>query len=100
VYRGARLGSAYRGRYFFADYSGRVWSLALTIDSSGEARASDRREHTADLGGSSVLGFISSFGLDADGELYIVNHTGGRIVRIAAPLVAPATPSGLKIIKP
>jgi glucose/arabinose dehydrogenase len=100
VYRGARLGSAYRGRYFFADYSGRVWSLALTIDSSGEARASDRREHTADLGGSSVLGFISSFGLDADGELYIVNHTGGRIVRITAPLVAPATPSGLKIIKP
>ena len=32
VYRGARLGAAYRGRYFFADYSGRVWSLALTIE--------------------------------------------------------------------
>jgi glucose/arabinose dehydrogenase len=100
VYRGVRLGSSYRGRYFFADYSGRVWSLALTIDSSGEALASDRREHTAELGGSSVLGFISSFGVDADGELYLVNHTGGRIVRITAPLVAPATPSGLKIIKP
>ena len=35
------------GRYFFADYvAGRVWSLALTIDSQGEARASDLVEHT------------------------------------------------------
>ena len=100
VYRGARLGSAYRGRYFFADYSGRVWTLALTIDGAGEARASDRREHTAELGGNAVLGFISSFGVDADGELYIVSHTGGRIVRITAPLTAPPVPSGLKIVKP
>ena len=100
VYRGARLGSAFRGRYFFADYSGRVWSLALTIDGSGEARASDRREHTAELGGSPVLGTISSFGVDADGELYLVNHGNGRIVRITAPLVTPPVPAGLKIIKP
>jgi glucose/arabinose dehydrogenase len=100
VYRGTRLGSTYRGRYFFADYSGRVWSLALTIDAAGEAAASDRREHTAELGGTSVLGTISSFGVDADGELYIVAHTNGRIVRLTAPLAAPAAPSGLKIIKP
>jgi glucose/arabinose dehydrogenase len=100
VYRGSRLGAAFRGRYFFADYSGRVWSLALAIDGSGEARASDRREHTAELGGGSVLGFISSFGVDADGELYVVNHSNGRIVRITAPLVAPQVPTGLKIIKP
>ena len=99
VYRGARLGAAYRGRYFFADYSGRVWSLALTIDAAGEARASDRRDHTAELGGTPVLGNISSFGVDADGELYVVNH-GGRIVRISAPFTAPPAPSGLKIIKP
>lgn len=100
VYRGTRLGSAYRGRYFFADYSGRVWSLALTVDGSGDARASDRREHTAELGGNAVLGQISSFGVDADGELYIVNHSAGRIVRIIGSLAAPATPTGLKIIKP
>ena len=100
VYRGTRLGAANRGRYFFADYSGRVWSLALAIDSSGEARASDRREHTAELGGSAVLGNISSFGVDADGEIYIVNHSVGRIVRITAPLTAPSTPTGLKIISP
>jgi glucose/arabinose dehydrogenase len=100
VYRGSRLGGAYQGRYIFADYSGRVWSLALTIDGAGEARGSDRREHTAELGGSSVLGFISSFGVDADGELYIVNHSGGAIIRITAPLSAPPAPSGLKIEKP
>ena len=100
VYRGTRLGAAFRGRYFFADYSGRVWSLALSIDGAGEARASDRQEHTAELGGGSVLGFISSFGVDADAELYVVNHSNGRIVRITAPLTAPPTPSGLKIIKP
>ena len=100
VYRGARLGAAFRGRYFFADYSGRVWSLALTIDGNGEARASDRREHTAELGGAAVLGLISSFGVDSDGEIYIVNHSNGRIVRITAPVTAPATPTGLKIIKP
>src|SRR5918994_1656625 len=100
VYRGTRLGSTFRGRYFFADYSGRVWSLALTVDSSGEARASDRREHTAELGGRAVLGNISSFGVDADGELYIVGHTNGRIVRITTPVSAPPAPSGLRIIKP
>ncbi len=103
VYRGTQLGTAFRGRYFFADYSGRLWSLALTIDASGEARASDRREHTAELGGNAMLGQISSFGIDADGELYVVNHSAGRIVRItapAAPLAAPPTPTGLKIIKP
>jgi glucose/arabinose dehydrogenase len=100
VYRGTRLGPAYRGRYFFADYSGRLWSLALTIDGNGEARASDRREHTAELGGSAVLGQISSFGVDADGELYVVNHSAGRIVRISAQVAAPAAPTGLRIISP
>jgi hypothetical protein len=76
-----------------------VWSLALTIEPSGEARASDRREHTAELGGSAMLGNVSSFGVDSDGELYIVNHSG-RIVRITAPLTTPPPPAGLKIIKP
>ena len=88
VYRGSRLGAAFRGRYFFGDYvTGRVWSLALTIDGTGEARASDRRDHTTELGGSAVLGNVSSFGVDADGELYIVNYSGS-IVRITASSTA------------
>ncbi|RPJ78681.1 MAG: hypothetical protein EHM13_14300, partial [Acidobacteria bacterium] len=60
VYRGTHLGSAFAGRYFFGDFvSGRVWSLALAAACSGEATAGDLREHTAELGGASVLGNIS-----------------------------------------
>ncbi len=99
VYRGSRLGAAYRGRYFFADYvSGRVWSIALTLGGTGEATASDRREHTAELGGGTVLGNISSFGVDADGELYILNYSGS-VVRVNGPVVTPSTPTGLRIIQ-
>jgi hypothetical protein len=40
VYRGASLGAAYRGRYFYADYvRQRVWSLGLNIGPGGEASA-------------------------------------------------------------
>jgi glucose/arabinose dehydrogenase len=99
VYRGRRLGAAYRGRYFFGDFvSGRVWSLALTVDGAG-AVASDRREHTVELGGRTLLGNVSSFGVDANGELYIVNYSG-TIVSITGPTLPPPTPTGLKIIKP
>jgi glucose/arabinose dehydrogenase len=46
VYRGRALGPAFEGRYFFADLSGRVWSLGLTADAAtGEARASGLSEH-------------------------------------------------------
>ena len=101
VYRGRGLGAANRGRYFFADLSGRVWSLALTIEpATGEARASDVREHTAELGGFTQLGTISSFGIDSDGELYIVAYSRGTILKIVGPTSAPATPSGLRIIRP
>ena len=100
VYRGRALGAAYEGRYFFADYvAGRVWSMALTIDqTTGEARASNVVEHTADLGGS-ALGNVSSFGVDTDGELYVVGYSKGTIFRILGPIAAPPTPSSLRIIR-
>jgi glucose/arabinose dehydrogenase len=84
VYRGTALGASYRGRYFFADFiTGRVWSLALTIDPvTREATASDLRDHTADLGGAPLVASLSSFGVDAGGELYLANHTAGTILRI------------------
>jgi len=82
VYRGLRLGAAYRGRYFFADFgSGRVWSLGLTIDVAGEAHVANIIEHTNELG---FIGNISSFGVDADGELYIVDYSG-RILTVDGP---------------
>jgi glucose/arabinose dehydrogenase len=101
VYRGRALGAAYRGRYFFADYvRARVWSIALSIDpATGEATASDLAEHTAELGGSARVGGVSSFGVDAAGELYLVNHTAGTIVRVLGPAAAPPTPTSLRIIR-
>ena len=98
VYRGSALPSM-RGRYFFADYvQGRVFSIGLTIDpSTGEATASARTDHTAELGGGPVLGNISSFGMDSRGELYVVNHTGGTIVQITGG--KPAPPTNLRIIR-
>jgi glucose/arabinose dehydrogenase len=98
VYRGQALGAGFRGRYFFADFvSGRVWSFAL--DQSGEGRASDLRDHTAELGGSAVLGNVSSFGVDSDGELYVVGYSLGTILKIFGPAAAPPVPSSLRIIK-
>jgi glucose/arabinose dehydrogenase len=92
VYRGSALGSTYQGRYFFADYvQGRVWSLALTIDPiTGEATASNLIEHTAALGGNAQLGNISSFGLDARAELYVVSYSFGRIFKISSSTTRPA----------
>jgi glucose/arabinose dehydrogenase len=100
VYRGAALGEAFRGRYFFADFgSGRVWSLGLSVDAvTGEATASGLAEHTAELGGRAQLGSISSFGVDAAGELYIVSYSG-RVLRLDGVPRAPLTPAGLRIIR-
>jgi glucose/arabinose dehydrogenase len=101
VYRGAALPSTYRGRYFFADFvAARIWSLGLVIDAAtDEARAADLVEHTAELGGAAALGNISSFGVDADGELYVVSYSTGRVLKLIGPAVAPATPTGLRIVR-
>ena len=97
VYRGTALGPMFRGRYFFADFiRSRVWSLALTIDASGEAQASDVREHTAELGGAGELANVSSFGIDTEGELYIVSYGRGVILKLVSTLSAP---TNLRIIK-
>jgi glucose/arabinose dehydrogenase len=96
VYRGSILDM--RGRYVYADYvSRRIWSLLLTVNgTTGEATASDVVEHTAELGGFGVLGSISSFGVDTAGELYIVSHTGGSILRLSR---VPARPSNFRIVR-
>jgi glucose/arabinose dehydrogenase len=98
VYRGKLLGSTFVGRYFFADFiAGRVWSLSLNVNGdSGEATAGQVTEHTSSLGGTAQLGRISSFGIDAEGELYIVSHDQGRILKLIVP---PPTPASLRIIR-
>ena len=83
VYRGAALDPMFNGRYFFADFvAGRVYSIGLHLDERQEAIAGDHLELTQLLGGTSELGLISSFGVDAEGELYIVSYSRGRVLKI------------------
>jgi glucose/arabinose dehydrogenase len=72
VYRGNAV-PALRGRYVFGDYcSGEIWTLRMR-----NGRAVDVR--TEDV----VVESLSSFGVDADGELYAVS-LDGQIYRLEA----------------
>jgi glucose/arabinose dehydrogenase len=98
VYRGTALPN-YRGRYFFADYvAGRVWSAGLSIDAVGEGRATTVTDHTASLSQLGAIGNVSSFGIDADGEILIVSYSRGAILRLVS--TGPTTPTGLRIVRP
>jgi glucose/arabinose dehydrogenase len=100
VYRGTGLGETYVGRYFFADFvQGRVWSMTIVTPANGPAQATDIVEHTAELGGS-ALGNISSFGVDAAGELYLVGYSTGTILKLTGPQRPPPAPTDLRIIRP
>ncbi len=80
VYRGTALGLAFQGKYFFADFVfSRVWTMALNIDAAGEAAAGPITEYTMGLGSAANP---ASFGVDADGELYLVSYGLGAIYRI------------------
>ncbi len=46
-----------------------------------------------------MLGNISSFGVDSDGELFVLNYSAGRVLRIVNPADPPPTPTGLRIIR-
>lgn len=81
VYRGANI-PGLRGRYFFADFvANRIWSLRV---SGGVAQ--DSIEHTAQLHPTAPvtepISFISSFGEDASGELYLCDYVSGTIYKI------------------
>jgi len=94
VYRGRALGPEFRGRYFFADFiTGRVWSIGIAVDgATGEAAAAGLIEHTAELGGRAVLGMISSFGVDRDGELFVISFDRGQVVRLTSTRPVPPDP--------
>jgi glucose/arabinose dehydrogenase len=100
VYRGQALGAAYAGRYFFGDFiRSRVWSIGLNVGANGEAAATARTEHTAELGGTGELANVASFGVDAAGELYVVSYTRGAVLKIVSASAAPAAPTGLRIVR-
>ena len=72
VYRGNNMPDLF-GRYFFGDYcTGKIWSLK---NDNGDI---DLKDHTEELLESmDNKGFyLSSFGEDEKGELYIVNYSG------------------------
>ena len=72
VYRGNNKPDLY-GRYFFGDYcTGKVWSLK---NDNGNF---DLRDHTKELLKSMNKKefYLSSFGEDEEGELYIINYSG------------------------
>jgi glucose/arabinose dehydrogenase len=84
VYRGRALGAAYRGRYFFADFGlGRLYSLGLSIGPDDEAMALNITDHTVEITATTPLGPISSFGVDASGELFLTSFNG-TILRIGS----------------
>jgi uncharacterized repeat protein (TIGR01451 family) len=75
VYRGRRY-PALVGRYFYADYvTGKIWSLYKT-GSEPDTWAPPQLELDTGLN-------ISAFGEDEDGELYVVDLSGGTIRRLA-----------------
>ena len=41
----------------------------------------------------------AAFAVGADGEMYIVNHTGGTVVKVVSMPVVPAAPTNLRIIR-
>ncbi len=82
VYRGADYPDIF-GRYYFADFStGSVWSFVH----NGGATVTDLRDHTALMNPN--LSFITSFGEDAAGRIYIV-ELQGTIARIVSPTPPP-----------
>ena len=86
VYRGSAI-PEFLGRYVFGDYcSANVWSL----DWAG-APVAQVTDHTADLapGGGLDIVFITTFGEDWRGELYVCELWQGELFRIV-----PAGPAG------
>ncbi len=81
VYRGPQFASM-TGRYFFGDFvQGRIWSFVR--NGSGIA---DLQDHTATVNPAAAR--ISTFGEDANGELYFATFSGD-VFRIVDPAPAP-----------
>jgi glucose/arabinose dehydrogenase len=75
VYRGRALPDL-QGKYVFADFgSGRLWALPLPEQRGGAYSVAE------ELGQWNIR--PSTFGQDADGELYIADYEGGKIYRLA-----------------
>lgn len=73
VYRGMNFPEL-NGRYFYGDFiAGRIWSILWD-----GTKVNGHIEHTSEMG---FFSYVSSFGEDANGEVYLVDY-GGKIFRI------------------
>jgi glucose/arabinose dehydrogenase len=70
VYHGTAL-SGMQGKYIFGDLNGKIWSLT-----EGPTNTFTRAQLATENFS------ISSFGQDAAGELYVVDISGGRVLKI------------------
>jgi len=90
VYRGSA--SSLFGRYVFGDFcSGEIFSLVW----AGDNTVMDVRDHTQELNPpEGSIDFITSFGEDGFGELYVVDGSRGRseIYKIVETSVTPSAP--------
>ena len=101
VYRGNALPASFKGRYFFADFvQGRVWSIALTVDRQLARRhASDLIEHTAELSARRHSATSARSASTPTASSTSSAYTLGRVFKIIGPPAAPATPTGLRIVR-
>lgn len=78
VYRGCAMPDLH-GTYFYADY---CQNTVRTFEVVGGA-ATNLQDRTSDVkSGGANIRRIASFGEDAQGELYIVNHNNGELYKI------------------
>ena len=74
VYRGQKIKSM-QCKYIFGDYcSGNIWTLKVV---NGKAINFKNRTEEINIGGGEFTTYISSFGQDSDGEIYIIDYNGG-----------------------
>lgn len=89
VYRGTALGSGacgLQGTYFYADYcNSQIWSFRYV---GGVVTNFMTRTTQLDPPGALSISSITSFGEDANGEIYITDHNGGEVFKIVeGPMV-------------
>jgi len=74
VYRGEKI-KGLKGTYFFGDYcSGNIWTFKVK---NGKAVEFQNRTEEINIADGEFTNYISSFGEDEDGELYIIDYNGG-----------------------
>ena len=88
MYRGSAIPN-FQGNYIYADYcSGKIWSFAY--NGSTVSNFVDRTQQLGSGSGHSITS-PTSFGEDANGEIYICDFGGGEVFRIDALCPPPTT---------